>query len=169
VDQEIFEMPETRQLDLAKNHTFKLDDLTYGYEPERLEAALGQIRGVVVRKPCGHCKSKPSKGPFATCVVVPGHDESFFGACCNCVYQQYPLGKHKCTLYDGTMGIGPRKAEAKAKHPLRAASVVLRSYFPKLRSIKGLPAEGLKEANPQSAAASQRQKERMWMAYPRGF
>jgi hypothetical protein len=71
------------------------------------------------------------------------------------------------------MGIGPRKAEAKAKHPLRAASVALRSYFPKLRSIKSLPAEGLKEAKkeatPQSVAASQRQAERMWMAYPRGF
>lgn len=170
----IFEMPETRQLDLAKDHTFKLDDLTYSYEPQQLEAALGQIRGVVARKPCDYCKSNPSKGPFATCVVVPGHDESFFGACCNCVYQKCTRGKkEKCTLYDGTMGIGPRKAEAKAKHPLRAASVALRSYFPKLRSIKSLPAEGLKEAkkeaNPQSAAASQRQVERMWQAYPRGF
>ncbi len=163
----IFELPETRQLDFAKDHTFKLDDMTYSFEPDRLEAALGQIRGVVARKPCDHCKSKTSKGPFATCVVVPGHDERFHGACCNCVYQRSFLRSKKCTLLDMTIAF--RKPEDKAKHPLRAASVALRSYFPKLRSIKSLPAEDLKEANPQSAAAAQRLAERRWAAYPRGF
>ena len=157
----IFEMPETRQLDLAKDHGFSLDDITHTCEPHRLEAALGQIRGVVARKPCAHCKSKSSKGPFATCVVVPGES---FGACCNCIYEM-PRNSRKCTLSEHPMG--PQNAEAKAKHPLRAASVALRSYFPKLRSMKSWLAEGLEEADTQSAAARQRQTERVWATYPR--
>jgi hypothetical protein len=158
----IFEIPETRQLDLVKDQVFALDDITYAYDTWRLDAALGQIRGVVAHKPCGHCKNKTTKGPFATCVVVPGE---FDGACCNCIYK-YPVGLDRDRACTPKAQI---KAEAKAKHPLRAASLALRSHFPKLRSIKSLPTEHLKEANTQSAAASQRQAERMWAAYPRGF
>jgi hypothetical protein len=76
----IFPLPAVRTLELRSGKILK------GLEKGKvnLEASLGQVRGTVPSAPCIRCaRTVRVKGPFTTCIVVPGQ---FDGACCNCRY-----------------------------------------------------------------------------------
>lgn len=78
----LIELPVRRNLELRKDRVLKGIHKGKG----NCEAALGQVRGFLPPSgPCIRCSkiARRPKGPFATCIVVPGQ---FDGACCNCRY-----------------------------------------------------------------------------------
>ena len=86
----ISSMPVVRALDLKEGKVLK--GLHRG--TANLESALGQMRGVPPAAACFRCaRGFKEKGPFTTCIVVPGR---FNGACCNCRYNDDGSG---CNLH----------------------------------------------------------------------
>ena len=81
-------MPRLREIDLRPGRKI------YQGAKCRNDAALGQTRGNIAGSPCDGCL-RGRKGPFASCVVVPG---MFEGGCCNC---HYSVRRRKCSFRQG--------------------------------------------------------------------